>query len=262
MILVSNEQHSINDIIKSFLLLPINPHEPGPFYGYSVLGVAWTLSYEIFFYLTFLVSMSINYKYRSLISSAIIISFIFIGNYYIFGKVSLSPHTPSVEGSGLHYYFIFTTNPILINFVLGMIAEFIYSNTKTNVKFINQSVRGLAPIVAVISLSCLMTPGSSLGDMQWAIPCFGIILSLSLLEKSGINFDFKNLVALGTISYSIYLIHIIVIITLQFNFFSFLYPSGFSRLIMVILLSIFTAKILYNYIEKPSQILARKLIKK
>lgn len=257
-----NENYRLMDVVKSLILIPLNSHAAGPYYGYSILLVAWTLSYELFFYFCFLVSMSLSQKYRAVICSLILSSLIIFGNYYLFGSIGVNPHTRAFDGGGIFASIIFITNPIIINFILGMLAEFIYSNTKTNNKLLNKAIKMLAPIVAVISVWGMLSPSMWMGEMQWAIPCFGLVTSLSLLEKSGVSFEFPSLVKIGAMSFSIYLIHPIIIELLSQKYFVVFWQDGFTKFSVIILITVFAARIMYETIEIPSQKLARKLISK
>ncbi|HIA9831053.1 TPA: acyltransferase family protein, partial [Escherichia coli] len=80
---------NIDNIKKSLLFLQLRPTENAPFYGYSLIITAWTLSYEIYFYLVFCIAMMISHKYRSIISAIAIVAIsfilqkIFTGNFTI-----------------------------------------------------------------------------------------------------------------------------------------------------------------------------------
>ncbi|MGY2924876.1 peptidoglycan/LPS O-acetylase OafA/YrhL [Ewingella americana] len=69
-----------HDLFKWFLWsvipLHVDYHAGAPFYGYNMLGIAWTLTYEVSFYLIFLIAMSISHKYRMIISSVTIFSMV------------------------------------------------------------------------------------------------------------------------------------------------------------------------------------------
>src|SRR5690606_19303167 len=50
-------------LIKSLLFIPLRNEEP-PTYGYSLLGVEWTLVYELIFYAIFAVCLWVSPKHR------------------------------------------------------------------------------------------------------------------------------------------------------------------------------------------------------
>lgn len=49
-ILLSFNEYSLPQIIKSYLLVPIDYKSEMPYYGYSIMAIAWTLTYEFWFY--------------------------------------------------------------------------------------------------------------------------------------------------------------------------------------------------------------------
>ncbi|MDX7998850.1 acyltransferase [Xenorhabdus sp. Reich] len=49
-LLTSNNDYNIVSIIKSFLLVHLNYDSMAPFFSYSIIDSAWTLTYEVTFY--------------------------------------------------------------------------------------------------------------------------------------------------------------------------------------------------------------------
>ena len=156
-----------------------------------VVGVGWTLNYEMFFYFLFFLSFTISHQYRHIVAS------VFLGILVILGLL--------IKFDNL--YFHFYTNPILLEFSLGMFAYQILS--KTNIK----------PVLALLLLAILVygslffyhIPAHRL--IAYGIPTFiAFILTVKSLQNYGIP---KPLVVVGNISYSLYLMHPFVITSIS-----------------------------------------------
>ncbi|HGY6515839.1 TPA: hypothetical protein ACNS92_004954, partial [Escherichia coli] len=77
-------------LLISIIPLNINWNEGAPFFAYNLLYPAWTITYEIGFYVFFGVSMSISHKYRTIICSVFIIMVVSFTQYYVNGNISFS----------------------------------------------------------------------------------------------------------------------------------------------------------------------------
>jgi exopolysaccharide production protein ExoZ len=248
------------EILKSALLLPGDAGSMGPYFDYPILTVAWTLTYEVYFYALFLVAGLINHRFRTLIAGIAIIAIVYVGQALVYGSAQTTPDTPPYQGAPLIKHMVFLVNPIMLMFVLGLLAESIYSAFTPNSSWQRRAVRDLAPITAIVSCWGLLTYGAWMGDLGWGLPSFGLVLSLSLLEKSGVTFNFRPLVFLGAISYSIYLFHPLVIQLTGPSYFSHFWQDGFTKFAITIALTIAVANLTFRYIEKPSQLAARALL--
>ncbi len=94
---------SVDFLFKSLIFIPFEI-EPG--IVQPILRIGWTLNYELFFYIIFFLAMKISYQYRGLIACSALILLVFLGNLLHFNSVVLR----------------FYTNPILLEFVYGMIC--------------------------------------------------------------------------------------------------------------------------------------------
>lgn len=250
---------ALKDIFKSIFLLPANPYEAGPYYGYPIVLVSWTLTYEVFFYGIFLVAMAINHRLRSLIASCALVALSYFGQILVFGDASLAPNLPSIGGLGYWQHLIFAINPIMLNFVLGMLAEFIYSQFNEDNEALKTAIRDISPLVIIISCWGFLTYGDWLGPLGWGLPSFTLLLSVVLLEKTGVSFNFRWFVYLGTISYSIYLTHPVVIEIVKPEYFSHFWQTGYTKFFAVIFLTIAVSHLTYKYIESWVQKAAKAL---
>jgi exopolysaccharide production protein ExoZ len=177
---------SILDIIGSLLLLPR--------YSPMIIGPGWTLSYEMYFYLSFGVALILGLS-RGLI----------VLTLFYFGSILL--------GIILHLrfpLFVFFSNPLLIEFLLGTGIAYCY--------IAGLSIgRGAAFTLQIVSLILFVAAyaigyGNLPTAITWGIPSALLIAGLVFNEKRDVVWPFvKRLAFLGDSSYSLYLTHILVI---------------------------------------------------
>lgn len=253
--------HIINiDLLKSIFFIHLNYLKPAPFYGYSIITTAWTLSYEIIFYFLFFISFSISHKYRVLICT-ILITFLFaIINLYFNNNFAYSAYG-SINYNGLFCGLLkILSSQMIFEFIFGMILYVIYKNI--NFKLYLMPIIG---IVFLFSIVLIISPANSgHGVFNIGLGCFFLLFSLIFLEKNHNIFIIKPLIFLGNISYSLYLSHLLVYrLILRDNFLLFKYINQLDatiKLFSITLLCILVSYFLYILIEKPSIKLARKIL--
>lgn len=119
------EHYSLHDIIRALFLIQSNYSQPAPWFGYSIVFVAWTLSFEVLFYLIFCLAMYISHKYRVVLSSLIIalmtcgVTVIFGGNLSLDGYASLDNNFGVLR---------FISSPMFFEFISGMMISIFYIN--------------------------------------------------------------------------------------------------------------------------------------
>lgn len=253
--------NKIHDFIRSAVLLHNNYNLDAPFFGYNMLVPAWTLTYEIYFYLIFMLSMLINHKYRSVICSVFILTCV-IGLQYIFnGYVGFSGRDVAEINSG-NIIFSFgrlMSSPMLLEFIFGMMLyEF---------RFILKKV----PFVEMVLFMCISFficsyfstfryfPGPFNFGLWALVLLFGVI---SYESQKSIS-ESKILSFLGDISYSLYLTHVIVMNA----FHTYLRDSpiysmgpGFAKLFYIMSICILVSWICFNLIEKPMINVGKRLL--
>nr|WP_160250652.1 acyltransferase [Mixta theicola] len=252
-----NEKYSMSDYIHALTITPLDQSSLAPYYGYNILAVSWTLSYEILFYVIFGISMVLSQKYRALICS-IIITLLWLSSYHFTGSLTIDPvYTPTIN-LPINY----VSNPITLNFILGMLSYYIYS--LFNIK--NENLIFLLKAVSLFAISlCFLgiaSRGMHHGIMMWGGMAFFIVTLLVILEKHGINFYFKKPVYIGTISYSLYLVHPVILQFFRLESMQFFNSTGFVKFFCMVLFSISFAMITHRFIELPSQTIARRICKK
>lgn len=181
---------SVEHIIKSILLMP---HQTLP-----IVGVAWTLEYEILFYLLFGL-MILN---RKVFYPAFLIWFFTIIFFFI---------SPSLEPDYLMVGKIF--NPINLEFLAGCGVGILITKNILNFKWIprvciSAGIIGIC-ISVIINYFGIWEFHRAIG---WGIPSAVLIFGLVKLELSQKIRIPQIFVYLGNSSYSIYLTHLITLL--------------------------------------------------
>lgn len=203
-------QPDFSYILSSFFFIS------GFLYGeHPILSYGWTLEYEFIFYMCFFISIFFGKKYYLLISSFLLFLF---------------------------YYFSPSVNPILIEFIMGMILAYLF----LNFDYVNKNL---------FYLGCLLLIFSIFWDVNDSNRLFFYGLSSVFIVYGCLGvreIKSKLLFFLGSASYSIYLIHVF---TLPVFFkISSKYLNFFNNDFLVILSIIFTiffGSIFYILVEKP-----------
>ncbi|MDS7925374.1 acyltransferase family protein [Acinetobacter sp. ABJ_C1_1] len=216
-------------ILPSYLLIPYTEFV-------NLVQVAWTLVYEVHFYLLFAISLLLINKYR-----------------YIFTGFVLSAFSISSLIQYKTFYLGYLSNPIILEFLFGMILYFlIYRREARDMWFLI----GFASI-ALITLSINNSIPERL--FIYGLPSFILMGLLLTLDNKGF-FDKKEtklsnlFLRIGDSSYSLYLSHsfvlgVGVIVLNKINLI-----NNNTVQLMIILLSIgalIWGWISYSFIEKP-----------
>jgi peptidoglycan/LPS O-acetylase OafA/YrhL len=186
------------DLLCSFLFLGSHSR--------IIVGVGWTLCYEMFFYLLFFIAFKISHKNRHIISTMFLTLIVLIG-------IIIKPTNEYLE---------FYTRPILLEFALGMWAyKILYRRTNRDNTIQYNTIQYntiLLLLTAIIIYGALFFVRLPIDRLFVAgVPTFVFFLLIfKALQNSQVP---KLLVILGNISYSLYLTHTFVI-------------TSFSRLIM------------------------------
>ena len=221
---------SVAHTLASFLYLPtINP--------LPVLAVGWTLNYEMYFYLIFGCVLFLPSKYQIQVLSAWISFSVILGFFY---------HSDNL-------LFNQITNQLLIEFLLGVLAGRLYLTE--NFWSVTKSLIIISISFFIIIFAELVDVGEEFRSLIYGIPCAGLVSSLIMLEAKNIyKFDNKFLLLAGNISYSLYLVHLIVIVIygkIVMTFLLFDYVNGYILLFGDFIVCILTAILTYKLIEQP-----------
>ena len=177
--------HSAVDLPHFVLSLLFIPAEnPGGYGLYPTLNVGWTLNYEMFFYLLFSLVFTVQQRHRPLIvATALFVVSEVLGRYGVVSR--------------------FYENNIIYEFLLGIGIGILYRRG-----WVRQGL-WLPVLMIAGSMLTIYHLDASNRLWHWGLPSALIVLACVALEPY-----FKGnqlLKALGDCSYSVYLVHVLVL---------------------------------------------------
>lgn len=206
-----------------------------------ILPVAWTLTYEITFYLLFGITFLIKPVF-SLILSALWVGIIFAKSY---GFLQID------EPASLAYVLTSERN---LEFLMGCFAAWLLNYKK--------SLVGYSKIILFFGFVFLSFSWvnayydylwmKELIIVQFGVPFFCLVLGLALIDTASKDFSGpvkRFFLLIGDSSYSIYLVHFNLIVIFNFIGKKFLVPSEFI-FIFSVFTSIWIGCLSYLFIEK------------
>lgn len=251
--------NTISSSIDTFLILPLG----GSMLSYSpMLVIGWSLAFEWLFYILFFILIVSKTKNKVLLFGVIITGLVVLG--YVL-KVP-------------DFRYIFITNPIMLEFLLGVaICQLYLKNPKIpNWVALSCIAIGIASYILLILLGFgllselgAVLSGAALSMKRfvlWGIPSAFIVFGCIFLEKNNQFtrlWNNKWMLLSGDASYSIYLVHLTV-----FELFRMLYKESgfFMPADLAIIVQVAVATIIsigfYKWIEKPMIKAAQKNTKK
>ncbi|HCD4632168.1 TPA: acyltransferase, partial [Citrobacter freundii] len=81
------------NLLKSLLFINLDLFSEAPWFGYTIIFTAWTLMFEIIFYMLFYISLALSWKYRGYICMLLIASIVLGTNLYFNGSVNFSGYS-------------------------------------------------------------------------------------------------------------------------------------------------------------------------
>lgn len=237
---------SINSMFDSTLILPTRSNVYKP-----LLIAGWTLSFEWFFYLLFffLIVCKVRKKVFFIIG---IVAFLIVSG------ALFTPHD---------YRLIFITNPIMLEFLLGCAISYVYLTFKQipvdiGISCLLIGVAGYLYFIVVGGFgyiwnyeATLFTNLSYYRALLWGIPSSLIVAGCVILEKNGHCSGIWNnsfMLLCGDASYSIYLVHTIVLdlLILLYKKTGYFFPADLMIWLQTII-SVAVSIFFYKLIEKP-----------
>ncbi|EHN1498417.1 acyltransferase [Salmonella enterica] len=262
-ILLSFNEYSLSQIIKSYLLVPIDYKSEMPYYGYSIMAIAWTLTYEFWFYFIFGISKKLSYKNKFIISSVLLSAPVVLVN----GINIDAFHANYVLNWGVFNNIQFITNPVVYNFILGILSFNICVFVSKHKELLRPALSLVLPLLLLYGvIGVVSIRGMGHGINQWGWYCFIIVTSIVISEMYFKDmYANSKMVYLGEISFSIYLIHpLLFILVNSYHPFIDVFNSlsGFTRLSCLVAFVVCISHIVYRLIEIPTHNLGKKLAKK
>tara|TARA_B100001109_G_scaffold164748_1_gene134193 strand:+ start:14587 stop:15642 length:1056 start_codon:yes stop_codon:yes gene_type:complete len=182
---LANHTPDVANIISSIFLFPDQDR---------IIFVAWTLEYEIYFYLVFSITLLLKKPLASVLATGIILIFAFMLSV-------------SLDGNDMGWFF---ENPVLFEFVLGMVLAYLY--LKCGLNGFHYAIM-LAAFAVIIASPFFVVFSSTIGlngwdrFLWWGLPSFFICGGMlrGVVNARPLH---KILMLLGDSSYSLYLTHI------------------------------------------------------
>lgn len=241
--------------VRSFFFLPsITDNAPAYINVNSVSGVRWTLNYEMYFYLLMSLSFIFSRKTIALLSLFFIVLVVIpiISGFY-----------PGIEIQGYPYgseLLGFVTNPIMYEFLLGIIIATLYIKFKHNVSRFSSVLFFIVSVLFVGYYSLFNgynDHGLKSSAVFMAILFLAIVFNREWLDKA----TPMILYYLGEISFSVYLLHNpMMSITRKYIYST---DKGWHVFITALLLTFITAHFSHKYLEvKASKTLREFLMSK
>ncbi|ECJ2361303.1 acyltransferase [Salmonella enterica] len=262
-ILLSFNEYSLPQIIKSYLLVPIDYKSEMPYYGYSIMAIAWTLTYEFWFYFIFGISKKLSYKNKFIISSVLLSAPVVLVN----GINIDAFHANYVLNWGVFNNIQFITNPVVYNFILGILSFNICVFVSKHKELLRPALSLVLPLLLLYGvIGVVSIRGMGHGINQWGWYCFIIVTSIVISEMYFKDmYANSKMVYLGEISFSIYLIHpLLFILVNSYHPFIDVFNSlsGFTRLSCLVAFVVCISHIVYRIIELPTHNIGKEIAKK
>jgi exopolysaccharide production protein ExoZ len=217
---------TVSDVLHSLLFIPIGMNTK------PVLGQGWTLNYEMFFYLTFALSLFLGFRMARFL-------FPVLASCAILGL--LRNHTwPG---------FTEILDPLLLEFLGGMAIGMMARN-KIKFPVMLSAVLGVVGLVFMLTLPAPTSQGMRFID--WGLPAILVINAVVALEGRLSQVLPKFLLAVGDASYSLYLSHFFVIqaVFILYRHHSAI-PNKWGVVATCLAVSVPASLVLYRLVEKP-----------
>ncbi|MDR5020343.1 acyltransferase [Yersinia rochesterensis] len=257
-----DEVFTISNIIKSYLLIPIDFNGKGPWFGLSIIYTAWTLSYEAYFYIVFSIAIFINHKHRALVCAVAILLIMAMSQLHLYDALFLDPITAKKDNQGVLYNLSFVSSPLIIDFILGMFLAYLYDYYDKKCGYHNIYNFIALSSMAIALIFMISSKTGSVGPTSWGWCSFLIVASMLVLTKN-LNLTYPRfLISIGEMSYSIYINHVVVK-KVSFSYIGsfglFTGKDGFFILFSLVAVTLCISYFTYTFIEKPSVKLGHKL---
>lgn len=251
-----SDENAFLTFFQGLFLYPVGI-QTSPFWLAMPVAVAWTLIYEVYFYVVFGVSLLFGrWRWIALATwfAATLVAIPYFAGHFSFSAMDARPL----------YSFAFAniaTNPLIWDFIFGLIVGWVYLS---RIRFSNAQPLWLAVAFSatLIVWACVTGVATTHGPNGWGWPIFAFVLSLALLSKTTHIPVPRWTVWLGGISYSLYLIHVFSF-QITREAISLLGIAGRDQVmvghfILDPMVAVIIAWALYRFIEQPLSVSARR----
>jgi peptidoglycan/LPS O-acetylase OafA/YrhL len=238
--LVPSTVPSLENLIRSLLFVPYLRADGESF---PLLFLGWTLNYEAFFYAVFALALALGGR------RAPLLALVMLG-----GVIGARPWL-----AGLGFAFEFWTSPILLNFICGIFAWYVWRLAGVRQRAVPAWLAGLAALACLAAFALGLGPRLG-GTLPWN-GVLGVMLLLALLRLDGAVRWPAWLLLIGDASYSLYLLHPYVLELFNRLLHPFgSDPAGIAVTLIAVLLAVGVAVISFRLLERPSNHALRRLL--
>src|SRR3569832_2305547 len=246
--LLRTTEANIPLLVHSLLFVPYAHGVPSN--TEPLLKLGWTLNYEMYFYIALWLAMQISHAYRALICCALLVLVSALVDRFGGGTPELA----------------FYADPIVAEFMLGILSFYIYSRAKGYLGSIRHSgfvaLSLFLVVLAGIGLCAMLESEERQYDPQLAgrviylgIPAFIVVTASTLVERV-YHIRLGNIWSrrLGDASYVLYLIHPFIIFGITRLALRGIQPNEIARWLFVPVLLVLTSAVamaIYSQFEKP-----------
>lgn len=251
------------EILKSAFLLPKVNSGP-PFFGYSTLPVAWSLTYEMLFYAVFALAIRLSSRLLpvGMIVTLLLLSSVIGLQLWMGGSVTLVPSaSPLLAGQGeLQAIIGVLANPLFVHFVIGTLAGEMYKALGSHPDKVIGSRNALRAAIAILLIATpilYFAMPNRHGLLGIGASAFSMFVAFALTDLLGEPIKLRVAVWMGQWSYGIYLIHPIVFESISPGYWRT--GSPVSSFLTYLAVTIALASLAHALVERPFINLARSL---
>jgi len=235
-------------LVRALLFIPSFHILLGPSYGFPPLAVGWSLNYEMYFYLLLAVSLLIPRRRWFWICS-FLAAFVWLIPFLKFGYIS---QTMTHAYPFSWKYLNLMCNPVLLFFLSGIVSGLIYHRINPGLPiWLANGFMVVASLVFILTYARIWLPLPGIGSYllsSWLL-LFSVLVRhrIQAMHLPGL------LVFPGDVSYSLYLIHPLVITGVPRILDSLKLPiqtSGWLYFFTILLLTLILSYHSYQLIEQ------------
>ncbi len=241
-------------LLRSIIPAQANYADAPPYFGFNLIYPAWTLTYEVTFYILYALCFSLSCKHKNKIALAITIILPIALQLITSHSITMNGEqkivlAPDIYSNGL---LILLSSPMFIDFSYGIMIYCFFNNEFLS-SFLNFRRTSLFISLLLLFTSIALIVSQSIhnhGPFGFGIVSALIVFSLLAIEKNHGMMNIYGLNLLGNISYSLYMTHVLIYHGLD-GAGILIYIKGVDKLIIMIALALVFSYMTYRSVERP-----------